>query len=380
LTTSQKPASPGAFTATLEQRQAHRLAIAPVVDEYLATLGTDESRRTTRNAIARFARAWTHANPTIPLDDADVLWSRLSANEFSAVLAVMRDAPATVNQSRHTVMALMATLYRRSEGVRIDRDRLARFERLPRVHAEGQRRPGRSLSAAERQALYAACAVPPYDPEANVVAHMRRYRRCRDAVLLALLDGCGLRRSAACRLTWGDVMPEHIFVTEKGRRERFIPMPPKVWHMLLGWQGLRSRDLLGHEDYDDDFDIANRMRTGPLLPKTSPVLCRVRVFSPKVDGRWPPFCGTSHPQPLTTHGLYKALEAIASRAGVAHFTPHDLRRTFHDDLTAAGVDIGRVSALMGHKSVTTTQLYDRRPAQGLVDAIALRFIPWGGEK
>ena len=59
-------------------------------------------------------------------------------------------------------------------------------------------------------------------------------------------------------------------------------------------------------------------------------------------------------------GIYKLVRERAKKAGIAHFSPHDFRRTFGSDLLEAGEDVFTVQDLMGHASTVTTKKYDKR--------------------
>ncbi len=55
--------------------------------------------------------------------------------------------------------------------------------------------------------------------------------------------------------------------------------------------------------------------------------------------------------------LKKAFRKAVKESGIAHFRFHDLRHTFATRLTQAGVDLYKVSKLLGHKDISTSQRY-----------------------
>lgn len=68
--------------------------------------------------------------------------------------------------------------------------------------------------------------------------------------------------------------------------------------------------------------------------------------------------GNSAPQPLTPRSIQRLVDRYARIAGITKaVTPHTLRHTFATDLLRNGADIRSVQSLLGHESITTTQVY-----------------------
>jgi site-specific recombinase XerD len=68
--------------------------------------------------------------------------------------------------------------------------------------------------------------------------------------------------------------------------------------------------------------------------------------------------GRSDSGPLTSRSIQRIVERYARAAGITKtITPHTLRHTFATDLLINGADIRSVQSLLGHESITTTQVY-----------------------
>lgn len=255
-------------------------------------------------------------------------WQSLDFQHTTAIRARLaeRYAPATANKMLVALRGVLKASWRLKQMTAEDLARACDFKKV-----EGTRLPkGRALTSGEMRALFGACADDP-TPAGR-----------RDAALLAILYGAGLRRSEVAALTLADYDPENGALTVregKGNKDRLVYVTNGGKSAIEDWLDVRGQD------------------PGAL-------------FVPINRG------GRMSTEPMTDQAVYNILLEKAKEAKVKKFSPHDLRRTFISDLLDAGADISAVKNLAGHESVDTTQKYDRRGEQAKVKAAELLHVPY----
>ncbi len=160
-------------------------------------------------------------------------------------------------------------------------------------------------------------------------------RSKRDAAIIALAIGCGLRRSelAGLLMEQVDFTRRAITVRGKGNKERRVALGKAVWERLQAWLEVRG------DDPSPNVFVALR-RYGKIWRNHS----------------------------ISSSAVYYILKQRSHESGVEDFSPHDLRRTFATRLLGAGTDINLVRKAMGHASVLTTQRYDKREDEQVEEA------------
>lgn len=146
----------------------------------------------------------------------------------------------------------------------------------------------------------------------------------RDRAMLETLYSAGLRVSELVTLNEGDIdfAASILTVRGKGRRERLAPVGSFAAKALRRWLAVRQ--------------LSPREPSGPKSP----------VFLNKFGRR------------LTTRSVARTLEKYLKLTGLdLRTTPHTLRHSFATHLLDRGADIRSVQELLGHKSLTTTQIY-----------------------
>ena len=154
----------------------------------------------------------------------------------------------------------------------------------------------------------------------------------RDAAVLALLYGSGLRISEALGLVRGDVPTpgkgDAITVTGKGRKQRMVPLLPQVSQLVADYIALCPYDLPA------DGPLFVGARGGPLSPRIA------QLVMERLRG---------------AHSLPDSA------------TPHALRHSFATHLLARGGDLRSIQELLGHASLSTTQIYTAVDTERLLE-------------
>jgi integrase/recombinase XerD len=149
-------------------------------------------------------------------------------------------------------------------------------------------------------------------------------RGLRDRALLELLYSTGARISEAVGLDVDDIdrTDRTVLLDGKGGRQRLVPIGRPALAMLEAYL-VRARPVLVARGRGSSAVFLNSRGTG-----------------------------------LSRQSAWNALKAAAQRAGIAEtVSPHVLRHSFATHLVEGGADVRVVQELLGHASVTTTQVY-----------------------
>ena len=175
----------------------------------------------------------------------------------------------------------------------------------------------------------------------------------RDRALLETVYSCGLRVSELVSLRRRDIQFENelVRVTGKGGKERFVPF------------GERASEALKAYLFHGRESVRGVDKKGVLRPL--PETARDAVFL------------NHHGRPLTRFGFWTILQTYLSRCGIeSHVTPHTFRHTFATHLLEGGADLRVVQELLGHSSISTTEIYTHLDREYLRETIR-SFHPRG---
>lgn len=253
-------------------------------------------------------------------------WASLSeqdARRFVISFASEGAAAATVRRKLASARAFFRHLQR--EGV--VRDNPFSLLHGPRM----EKRLPKTLSVADIDRFLAR---PRADYEAGLIGE---YSCARDAALFEVLYSTGCRISEVVSIAWEivDFSRGCMIVTGKGSKDRLVIVGSRA---LAALEELRS--------------VAERRFSRPVLP-SEPVFLSDRL------------------EPVSPRFVERRMKRYLAEAGLpTDLSPHKLRHSFATHLLDAGADLRSVQEMLGHASISTTQIYTHVSVERLKDIYA----------
>lgn len=146
----------------------------------------------------------------------------------------------------------------------------------------------------------------------------------RDRCVIEMLYSCGLRVSELCHLRLSDLYLDEGFlrVTGKGNKQRLVPISARAIRELQFW--FVDRNEIEAKPGEEDFVFISHRRKKRLS--------RITVF----------------------HNI----KIYAEQAGITKtISPHTFRHSFATHLLEGGANLRAIQAMLGHESITTTEIY-----------------------
>jgi len=151
-----------------------------------------------------------------------------------------------------------------------------------------------------------------------------RFDGMRSKAIIEILYGCGLRVSELSEMKISNIFPESEFIKiiGKGNKERLVPISGtalKFLSLYMNEVRLHLSIKKGHEDY---------------------------VFLNRFGSR------------LSRISIFTLIKTLATKVGIHKtISPHTFRHSFATHLIEGGADLRAVQEMLGHASITTTEIY-----------------------
>ncbi len=312
-TTSESPGDPRLTCAAADLRAEMARWLTHLRSERrLSPKTLDAYERDLRQCLIFLAEHWGGA---VSLKK----FAAIEATDVRAFMAVRRNDGI----GGRSLMRALAGL--RSFGRFLERDGKGKVGALSAIRAP---KIGKSLP----KPIQAASALKMTDADIRAGDTREPWIWARDAAVMALLYGSGLRISEALGLKRRDVpLPgegDVLTVTGKGNKTRMVPVLQNVLTLIQDYVKMCPHDL------PPEGPMFIGARGGPLSP---------RIIQ------------------LTMERLRGALGLPDSA------TPHALRHSFATHLLGRGGDLRAIQELLGHASLSTTQIYTGVDAERLLD-------------
>ena len=182
--------------------------------------------------------------------------------------------------------------------------------------------------------------LPQYVPESRIapllsdVREMSRssdFKEQRDGIILSLLYGCGIRLAELLSIRLCDITNGAVKIHGKGDKQRLVPLINQLQERI--------------EVYIDT--------------------CRTNGIDLQAEDKL--IVGTTG-KPLSRATVQRVVKEYMVQAGIqGRKSPHVLRHTFATHLLGRGADMREIQELMGHSSLTSTQIYTHSTIHQLQD-------------
>lgn len=163
----------------------------------------------------------------------------------------------------------------------------------------------------------------------------------RNRAIIETLYGCGLRVSELTNLKISDLYFDEDFikVTGKGDKQRLVPIGPTTKKFIT----IYRKEIRVHQDID--------------------AKAKDTLFL------------NQHGRPLTRAMIFTIVKRLAEKAGIRKtISPHTFRHSFATHLLENGADLRAIQQMLGHESITTTEIYTHIDRKHLTEVIN-RFHP-----
>jgi site-specific recombinase XerD len=227
------------------------------------------------------------------------------------------------------------------------------------------RRLPKAITVDEVERLLAAAGPLPGPDSPPAAGSAASAVRLRDRALLEFLYGTGARISEAVSLDIDelDLAGEGLVrLSGKGGKQRIVPVGSYASQALQAYL-VRARPALAAAAARSAAPAARAPAAGQArAPAAGQARARAVPQAPAPAGQARGSAAAAvflnaRGGRLTRQGAWLVLHAAADRAGLASLSPHTLRHSFATHLLDGGADIRVVQELLGHASVTTTQIY-----------------------
>lgn len=303
-------------TTTLPSRASRSPAPAIIVDNncpvyaYINNLKRDTSKTTARRALSALAKHLGQDSIYA------IRWGNFDRNGINSLLSLLQEKGLTPDTLRLYLSVVKGVL---REAYFLDQITTKQYERIRSI----------TISAAPRRKKHQILDKENVPELINNIESSCRHKTTsiRNKTMLLTLIFSGLRRSELTGLTLEqvDMNARRLTVEGKGGKIRVVPIPRLAFESMSLW--------MRHRGYEPGYLFLPVNKSG-------------KVFSPE-----------KQESPMDTSTIYQLCKKYGLVSKTSKIAPHSLRRSYATWLHRDGVSLKDIKEMLGHSSITTTEIY-----------------------